>query len=56
MKTKLIFRRNSFRNLKQIDLARLSNVKNHESVLKLLQTELPTCKITYELIEPFAEK
>ncbi|CAF1363463.1 unnamed protein product [Adineta steineri] len=35
------------KNLKQIDLARLSNVKNREAVMKLLKNELPQCTIIY---------
>ena len=36
-----------FRNLKQIDLARLPSIRNRDAVLKLLKNELPQCTIQY---------
>ncbi|CAF4379406.1 unnamed protein product, partial [Adineta steineri] len=35
-------------NLKQIDLARLLNIKNREGIVKLLNNELPVCTVNYD--------
>ncbi|CAF4284541.1 unnamed protein product, partial [Adineta steineri] len=36
------------KNLKQIDLARLPNIKNREGLMKLLRNELPACNVNYD--------
>lgn len=43
-----------FRNLKQVDLARLPGIKNREAVIRLLKTELPQCTINYNDEHPSA--
>jgi hypothetical protein len=37
-----------YRNLKQLNLARLPGIKNREAVLTLLKNELPQCVINYD--------
>ncbi|UJR15162.1 hypothetical protein I4U23_002125 [Adineta vaga] len=36
------------KNLKQINLARLINIKNRDAIRKLLSNELPQCTINYD--------
>ncbi|CAF1018568.1 unnamed protein product, partial [Didymodactylos carnosus] len=38
----------ALKNLKQIDLARLTGVKNEESATKLLKNELPGCVVNFD--------
>ena len=42
----------SCRNLKQIDLARLSGIKNREGIIKVLNNELPACTVNYDDSHP----
>jgi hypothetical protein len=37
-----------FRNLKQIDLARLPGIKNRQGIIKVLKNELPKCTVNYD--------
>ncbi len=39
---------NVFRNLRQIDLARLPGIRNREGIIKLLKNELPKCTVNYD--------
>jgi len=34
--------------LKQIDLARLPNIKNRQGLIKLLNNELPKCTVNFD--------
>ncbi|CAF3584483.1 unnamed protein product [Adineta steineri] len=52
--TDIHFSVNNVENLKQIDLARLPNIKNREGIIKLLNSELPACNVNYDDNYPFA--